>query len=122
MLCTTLLAVAACGGGGREEATPSPTPDAFDPNVLNALVLQPDEVSVPQGGDFFDTSGSRVTYTATFGDNSYAIDRLRSRGYLMTLSANSDLPNCGTSVNTLIGGERNYQLPESDLAFLTKRA
>lgn len=117
-LCASGLFFASCGAGS-EETAPSPTPDTFDPNVLNALVLQPEEVSVPLVRGVFDTTGSRVTYTATFGDSTYAVQAAISR-IVDDIEREQHFSELRTSVNSLVGGERNYQLPESDLAFKYK--
>ena len=118
MVCATLFAIAACGGGA-EPSTPSPTPDTFDPNVLNALVLQPEEVPLPPRSAIFSGGGSRVTYTAAFGDPSYAVDVTISRT-TDAIEREQQFSDLRSSVNTLIGGERNHELPGSDLAFSYK--
>jgi hypothetical protein len=67
----------------------------------------------------FSGNGTAVTYSATFGDSTYSVQSTVSRTTddIQREQAFSDLRR---SVNTLIGGERNFVLPGSDLAFKYK--
>jgi hypothetical protein len=111
--------VSACGGGSTE-VVPSATPDSFESSVLSALTLQPFDVpDVQQSAAFFAGGGTNVSFNTRYGDPSYAIQSSVTR-IPDPIDREQHFFDLRRSLTALIGGERNFALEGSELAFAYK--
>jgi hypothetical protein len=110
---------------GADPSEPTPVTETFDPNILSALVLRPEDVP----------EASRVEATATFnpqrdagisfatiyrGNGQYTQSTV---GYIDEKADRDDgFRRFRESIAAIVGGERNYELPGADLAFAYRGA
>jgi hypothetical protein len=112
-----LFSAFGCGGGSGDDVFPTPTPDTFDPNVMSALVLQPDEV----GGLPLAVQG----YVQVEGGSSYRSEyddgKLQVQSQVFRVADPIERELLFTSTRQAVGGfaafESNLNLPEADRAF-----
>lgn len=112
------IALAGCAGGA-EDAPATATPDTFDRELLRAVVLQPDEISALSNGGTFTDQGTSVTYSEAYTDGAYEV-RVTVARVPDDIEREERFRDLRSSVDLLIGGERNYDLSDSDLAFAFK--
>lgn len=108
--------LAACGGDADTPELPSPTPDAFDHNVLAAIALQQDEVGgLPVASTGF-APDEGVTYTVMYGD-----DKLRVQSTIArkpdAIAREDYLSQLRTAATSIVENEQNLDLEGADLAF-----
>ena len=116
LVASLCMVAVACSSGDETPEIPSPTPDAFDHNVLAAIALQQDEVGeLPiASADFAQDEG--VTYTVIYGDDSLRVQSTIIRKPDI-IAREENLSLLRTASTAIIENEQNYQLEGADLAF-----
>ena len=117
VLFVTLFVAFGCGGGSDDAVFPTPTPDTFDPNLMSALVLQPDEVAVlPLSVQGYVQVDGGLSYRSEYSDG-----KLQIQSQVFRVADPVERELLFTSTRETIAGfaafEANLDLPESDRAF-----
>lgn len=107
----------ACGGGDDEPVIPSPTPDAFDLNLLSAIALQQDEVDgLPIVSSTFSGDGDAIVYTVRYGDEVFGVQSVVARVPFVA-SREQYFEGLRLASISLVKNEQNYTLEGTELAF-----
>jgi hypothetical protein len=103
-------------GGDSEAQDPTPTAVPINEAELRAIALTPEEAGVPLVSGNVTNQGTTLSYAAAYGDPAYDL-RLTISHTADDVEREERFRDLRSSVNLLIGGEANYDLPDSELAF-----
>ena len=120
---------AGCGGGNGGSSNDggsrgTATPDAFDPNILSAIVLGPDDVprDLPGvSGEFNENITNGLSFNTVYGGKSLYVQSTVGRIADKSIQA-SNFDRVRRSLAALVKGEQNYNVEGADRGFVYQGA
>lgn len=123
------MVAAACGGGGdsdnpnggedRRSPAADATPDNFDPNIMSAMVLAPEDLDEPLPGraTFNPDPTNGVTFLTEYGDGESFLLQSSVGRLPDPVLRDLNLSRARRGMATYVGPESNYDIEGSDRAY-----